>query len=74
MKRNANAAAHAPAQGKLKQVVKQAVKKVVKATPKQMAEDTNALSAADLDIINKIDARLHDLYYLNDEQDYLGYC
>jgi len=70
MKRNANAAAQGPTKDKLKQVVK-AVKKAVKATPK-MAGDTNALSAADLDIINKIDARLRDLYYLNDEQDYLG--
>ena len=70
MKRNANAAAHSSAQGKLKQAVK-AVKKAVKATPK-MAGDTNALSAADLDIISKIDARLHDLYYLNDEESYLG--
>ncbi len=72
MKRNANAAAPAPAQGKLKQTVKQALKKAVRATPKNLGKDTNALSAADLDIINKIDARLHDLYYLNDEENYLG--
>lgn len=72
MKRNANAAAHAPAQGKLKQTVKQALKKAVKATPKNLGVDTNALSAADLDIINKMDERLQNLYYLNDEENYLG--
>lgn len=71
MKRNANAAAPIPNQGKLKQAVK-AVKKAIKNRPKTMGEDINALSAADLDIINKIDARLYDLYYLNDEESYLG--
>lgn len=76
MKRSSSAHAKEPA-GKVKKAVKQAVNKLVKEVPAKVtkvAEDVNALSVAELDLIKKIDARLQDLYYLNDEEDYIGYC
>lgn len=76
MKRSSTAHAKVHA-GKVKKAAKQVVNKLVKEVPQKVAKaakDANVLSVAELEIIKNIDARLQDLYYLNDEEDFIGYC
>lgn len=74
MKRNANATAvaHGPV-NKSKKVVKADVGKTT-FFKQDKKVDTNPISAAELAIIQNIDARLQELYYLTDEEDIIGFC
>lgn len=77
MKRNASATAHA--QTKMKKEKGHKATNVSKAVAisKSVSSakvDTNKLSEKDLALIGNIDARLQELYYLTDEEDFIGFC
>lgn len=74
MKRNAIAVAQNPSVQNSKKVVKAAIAKATHVTSNEKNVDTNKLSAEDMSIIQTIDARLQDLYYLTDEEDIIGFC
>lgn len=72
---NASAAAHSNAAPQKNTLGKKDIK--AKASQKPSAikvKDTNALSKTELALIKKIDAKLKELYYLNDENEFLGFC
>jgi hypothetical protein len=74
MKRNAIAVAQNPSVQNNKKVVKAVIAETIHVTSKEKNVDTNKLSAEDMSIIQTIDARLQDLYYLTDEEDIIGFC
>lgn len=77
MKKNATAVAIAQEAMKNNKVQKSNNVSAAVTTHKSVSTakvDTNALTDAEKAIIQQIDARLQDLYYLADEDDFIGFC